>query len=166
MSAVKANTWKWLAVLLLVLNGILVIVTWKNRSEDRPPDMMAGGEGPAKYIIAELNLDDRQVQEFDKLKNEHRSAVSAIQLKGRQLRDRFFNLLKTETPDTALASAMADSIAANQRAIELVTFDHFVKVRQLCNDSQKKRFDDIINEILHNMARRPPGDHGPPPPHQ
>lgn len=171
MEKVKANPWKWMVILLAALNVVLIVFILARKDQERMPAMQRG-EGPAKMIIAELKFNETQVKEFEKLKHKHHSSVLEIQEKGKKLRDDFFELLKQENPDSVLISQKSDSISANQKQIELVTFYHFKEVRKLCNVEQKRRFDEIIKDILHTMARPhrrgpPPNGHdGPPPEHE
>jgi uncharacterized membrane protein len=159
MGSVKI--WKWLVGILALLNIVLIISIWGKPQSGRPP---MPEEGPAKMIIAELRLNPEQVKEFDKLKDEHHSSVVDFQRKGRELRDGLFDLLKQDKPDTAEVKRRMAEIGENQVAIEKVTFDHFQKVRQLCDADQKKRFDAIINDVLHRMAGPHREHDGPPPP--
>jgi uncharacterized membrane protein len=158
MGSVKI--WRWMVGVLALLNIVLIISIWGNPQRQRPP-MPEGG--PAKMIIAELRLNPEQVKAFEKLKDEHHSAVVELQRKGKELRDGLFDLLKQEHADSSEVRRRMAEIGENQVAIENVTFDHFQKVRQLCDAEQKKRFDAIINDVLHRMAG-PHREHDRPPP--
>jgi hypothetical protein len=48
--------------------------------------------------------------------------------------------------------------------MDRVTFDHFLKLRKLCDTEQKKLFDTFIDEIARSMMPGPEGDRPPPPP--
>jgi Spy/CpxP family protein refolding chaperone len=158
MGSVKI--WKWLVGILALLNIILMISIWRKPQHSRPP-MPEGG--PAKMIIEELRLDPDQVKAFEKLKDEHHSAVVDLQRKGKELRDGLFDLLKQEHADSSEVKRRMAEIGENQVAIEKVTFEHFQKVRQLCDAEQKKRFDAMINDVLRRMAG-PHHEHDEPPP--
>lgn len=166
----KTNTWKWMVGLLAVLNIVLLITIWRQpQQKQNLPPMGEGPEGPARMIIEQLKLSPPQIEQFEKLKQEHRAGINKLRQSGKGMRDRFFNLLKNSNPDEKSANALADSISYNQKEIELVTFNHFKEVRKICNEEQQKRFDEIINDVLHSMARpgRGPGKpEGPPPPHE
>jgi periplasmic protein CpxP/Spy len=156
----KNNTtvWKWMVGLLMALNIVLLVTIWKHPS----PPPFRGGEGPAKMIIEDLAFSQKQIQDFEKLKTGHHEGVLKLQREGKILRDNFFDLLSKENPDTFLVNERARAIAGNQYQIETITFHHFEQVRKLCNEEQKKKFDGMIKEILHQMAKRPhrePGEH-------
>ena len=58
------------------------------------------------------------------------------------------NANKTEQQLNSLMTAIGD----NQKQTEYVTYRHFRQVRELCNDEQKKVFDDIIQEVMKKMT--------------
>jgi Spy/CpxP family protein refolding chaperone len=159
MESVKI--WRWLVGILALLNIILMVSICKKPQYPHPP-MPEGG--PAKMIIEELRLNPEQIKAFEKLKDEHHSAIVDLQKKGRELRDGLFDLLKQEQTDSSEVKRRMSEIGENQVAIEKVTFDHFQKVRQLCDAEQKKRFDAMINDVLHRMAGPHRERDMPPPP--
>ncbi|HXP49123.1 MAG TPA: hypothetical protein VN922_04170, partial [Bacteroidia bacterium] len=90
------------------------------------------------------------------LREEHHHAVEAIQQHSRQLREQFFGMLQNNPVDSAAIKRMTDSIAATQEQIEMVTFYHFRKVRDILRPEQQKRFDEVIQEATKMMAPQPP----------
>lgn len=171
----SVKLWRGLVILLTLLNISLLISFWLKPNHgrlDKVHEMhkMPSGKndhnGPGEMLIRELQFNPDQVDEFIKLRDEHRKSIRELQVKGHQLRDQFFDQLKMENVNSKNVNQIADSIAANQRSIEITTFHHFQKVRTICSEEQKKIFDDIINEVTKQMGQTPmkPGD-GPPPPH-
>ncbi|MGZ3899781.1 MAG: Spy/CpxP family protein refolding chaperone [Bacteroidia bacterium] len=152
----NTRAWKWMVGLLTLLNITLLIIIWHKPSDG--PDRMQDG-GPGKRIVHALNLTPAQENEFGKLKKEHHLSMIQLQEKGRETRDELFELLKQENPDMILVKEKIREIAKIQEEIELVTFTHFQQVRKLCTEEQKKKFDEIIKDVLHSMARPPrPGN--------
>lgn len=148
----------WTVILLLLLNaGTLIYLLMSKRTEtdQRPPR----GEGASKFIIEQLKLDDKQQLQFAELRHQHQEIIRRIQDQDRSLHDEYFNLLKTDTPDKAKADSISLLIAKQRSAIEAATFEHFLQLRRLCNDDQKKLFDATIDEIMRQMG----GPKGPPP---
>ena len=148
--AENTRTWKGMVALLTILNIALLVTIWQKPM--KRPDHMPDG-GPGKRIVADLQLTAVQEKEFEKLKEEHHSAMMRLQENGRQIRDELFELLKQENPDMNFVKKKVQLIAKNQEEIELVTFEHFQQVRKLCTMEQKKKFDEIIKDVLHSMAR-------------
>jgi Spy/CpxP family protein refolding chaperone len=149
---------KIIIVCLLLLNlGILAFLFLGNRRGGRDHRHGPPEDGPAKFIIEELQLDAHQQDQFNGLKKEHQKQM-------RQLQDS----IKTQRdllPDAIINgnNAVADSITNNighyQQRIEYLTYEHFVKVKGICTEEQKKKFKNIIQDILEMMGPRK----GPPP---
>jgi hypothetical protein len=80
----------------------------------------------------------------------------------RMLHQRFFVLLLMDFPDTVRMHSLADSIAANRRQMELVTYDHFFRISKMLNPEQLTKFGVIFHEVLRMVL--PPPQPPPPPP--
>lgn len=153
--------WKLAVVLLVVLNICLLISIWTKQEKPdemhRPPN----GEKAADFLLEQLKFSQQQLTEFEKLKQAHRHSIDSLREISKEVHRLFFDHLKIEKQDTVKVNELAHAIANNQTQIELVTFNHFKQVRNLCDDKQKATFDEIIQEVLRRMARP-----GPPPPKQ
>ena len=143
-----------IALLILINIATLAYMWMQGNKQPR-------GEGALEYLTKKLDLSEEQQQKFKALKDEHRSVQNDLREKGKRLHDDFFNALKTD--DSLLVERMADSLAAFQKVQELSTFYHFKKIRALCTEEQKKKFDELIKETMMKMAPPPSGHMGPPP---
>ncbi|MGZ3904989.1 MAG: hypothetical protein ACXVC6_14910, partial [Bacteroidia bacterium] len=85
--------------------------------------------------------------------------------KNHAMHHRFFDLLHSQN-DSALVKQLADSMAFYQVQMELLTYDHFKKIRAICKPDQQKKFDEVINKALEMMGPPRPGGPPPPPPEQ
>ena len=170
-----SKVWKWMVVILAVLNIALLVTIWCGRPRhnmrgEMPHEMgergPQGGGRPSDIIIHELNFSPEQIKQFEALKEEHQQAIRKLMDDGHTLRDNFFELLKSDSVNQSSVKEKGSAIAANQQGIELATFNHFQKVRAICNAEQKKHFDEIINDVLKQMGRPhgKPGEGPPPPP--
>ena len=157
--------WKALVWVLVVLNVFLISSIWLKRDGTHPgPDQgPPGGEKASDFLAEQLHLSPQQTTDFTTLKHTHHEAVMALQEKGKELHQVFFDQLKNNSVDSVQIKEMAAAIANNQTQIELLTFKHFVQVRKLCDDKQRQKFDEIIQEVLQRMSG-PHGKQGPPPP--
>jgi periplasmic protein CpxP/Spy len=63
-------------------------------------------------------------------------------------------LQQKEATDSTKNIALKNISKATE-ALDLLTFNHFYKVRLLCNTTQQKKFNEIINEVVKMMANRP-----------
>lgn len=129
---------------------------WKKekRSIPRPT------EDVASFIINELKLDSTQQQIFKTLREEHHEKTMQLRDELKESKDAIFNLLNNEKAnDTIVKKAVAASAVIEQQ-LDLITFEHFKKLRAICTAEQKKKFDEIIQQALHMQGGQRP--QGPP----
>jgi protein CpxP len=141
---------KIIIIFLLVLNlGMLAVLLLGNGPgrRDHPPH---GEGGPAKFIIKELGLDENQQALFNDLKKEHQQQMRQLQDSMRMQREMLPDIIVEG--NNAKADSVAAAIGRYQQQIEYDTYQHFVKVRSICTESQKKKFKTIIDEILKMMG--------------
>ncbi|MEI9958666.1 MAG: hypothetical protein WDM90_20685 [Ferruginibacter sp.] len=109
------------------------------------------------------------------MRDEHQAGQKPLQDSIRSAKETLFDLLKQPAAPDSLVQAASNKAAAADAQLELFTFKHFQKLRAICTVTQQKKFDEIIQDVLHRMAmpqRRnpqeppPQGMHGdkPPPP--
>jgi periplasmic protein CpxP/Spy len=146
-------------VLLLLLNiGTLAYLFYTRKDTERPGPP---GRAVADFIIQQLQLDAAQQEKFAQLRDRHQGILRSAHKADKDLHDIYFNLLKTDNPDTKRADSVSMLIADQRSLIEMATFVHFLELRKLCRDDQKKRFDATIDEVARRMGPKgPPG--GPP----
>lgn len=145
---------KIVIVLLLLINISTIVFMWLNR----PPKKDPVGD----YFTQELQFTANQKQQFEALKQEHRSQVEALRAENKEAHDAYFGLLKNPSVDSATVKKAASQILKIKEREELALFYHFQKVRSICTASQQVKFDEIINEAARMMVPRPSGGEGRP----
>lgn len=147
-------------VLLLLLNiATLAYLFYTRKDTERPGPP---GRVVADFIIQQLQLDATQQEKFAELSDRHQGILREVHKADRDLHDIYFNLLKTDHPDTKRADSVSMLIADQRSLMEMATFVHFQELRKLCRDDQKKRFDATIDEIARRMGPKRPPPGGPP----
>ena len=153
-----------LVILLVILNLATLAFMWFNRpGRERP----VGQQGPASFLIRELNLSGSQQKEYMSLRREHREMLKKLSERDQGLHKRFFDLFLLDSPDTINMEALADSIAANRKKMEVITYDHFYRVSKMLDPEQQKKFTIIFQDVLKMVLPPPPpppNDAPPPPP--
>ncbi len=145
-----------LVVCLLIANIATIAVFWIKKEGN--PEQIKGG--PAKFIIRELGFTTEQTEQFLALVDEHREAIRPIKEELKAAKEDFFALLaEPNLPDSTKLSA-AKSVSGYTEQLDLITLDHFVKVRAMCTEEQKKKFDSIIKQVTQMMGMPA---HGPDP---
>lgn len=154
----KNKFFKVIIVFLLILNLGTLIFLFLGRGGGGNHHRDGGHhEGPGQFIVRELNFDKQQENKFEDLKKEHQEIMHGLMDSMKIQRD----LLPEVIIDgnDAKADSVATKISGYQKQIEMATYQHFVKVYQICNEDQKKRFKNIIDDILMMMG---PKKGGPP----
>jgi len=145
-------------LILVLLNLGTLLFFWVNRPENRnsrPPDVSA-------FLIKELGLTDNQQKEYLLLRDEHRASMKGLSEHDKQLHNLFFDLVLKEPADSPGIVALADSIVANRKKMELVTYDHFYRINKMLNPDQQQKFTSIFHEVI-RMIVPPQPLHGPRP---
>ena len=151
----STKTWQLFTGIMVLCNIGLLVTLWLKPCLP-PHDKQF--ETPRDIFKKELGFSGGQLENYDKLVKTHREAMDGFRKAGKEQREMFFGMVgKNANPDS-----VANTIALNQKQIELATFKHFEQVRELCSDEQKKKFDNILIDVLNKM--KPQGRPGPPPP--
>jgi Spy/CpxP family protein refolding chaperone len=155
----------WLVALLLVANAASIAMFWLGKSKQPPPPK----ETPKEFLIRELKMDTKQQQQFEILVTDHQQKAMFIRDRVKMLKENFFDLLKQPNVTDSIKNEKAATVSYLVQKLDLLAFEHFQKIRALCNSEQQKKFDEIINEVTAMMGQpRPPmgpgnDRQGPPP---
>lgn len=155
MKVDKVKLLTTLVVLLLLLNIATIASVWVMR----PGKHMGGVHGPREYIISKLGFDEAQTEAFEALRKEHFDTIQKLREQIRSEKEEMYSGLKTKGNENDAYAHLAKVIAYEEQA-EKITFEHFRKVRELCDEEQKQHFDAIITQIIKMV-----GVNTPPPPH-
>ena len=153
-----------LVVLLLIANAATLALFWMDKMK-HPPQPKGT---PQEFLVKELKLDAKQQEQLDVLRKEHREAADQLREKIKDAKKSFFDLLKQTNVTDSAKQAAAKAISSNTEALDLLTLNHFQKLRALCTPEQQNKFDKIIHEVARMISQpRPPGgpegDRPPPP---
>lgn len=160
MNSNKFTLTNILVAILLIANIVTLSLYWLKK-EKLPSE--GGRQGRAdEFVIKELQLDSNQQNAYKALITAHRTAMRNIKEKSREHKEAFFNLLKNTDINGNEFHARLTEASQEQYLIDSITFSHFRQLRALCNDEQKKKFDNIIQQVMRMNA--PP--QGPPPNHR
>jgi len=138
--------------LLLLLNFGVLGYLWIDRSHGHSP----GPESIDPMIVERLKLDESQRDQFDQLKHEHHAQMIKIDEESGNLHRQLFEILKKEPVDTVGKNVIVLKLQNNDRQKELVTFEHFKKLRAILRPDQKPLFDDFVEELSRHLMGPPP----------
>ena len=151
-----------LVLLLMVANITSIAIFWLGKPNPKP-DRQKGT--PSAFLIAELNFNKQQQDQLEIFRKEHIEAAEPLRKQLANNKNVFFKLLQQPAlADTQIINA-ENAVTAIIQKLDLLAFDHFKKVRKICTDKQKEKFDKIIGQVAHIIGNPgnppPPGDNQP-----
>lgn len=152
-SAPKNKLLTLLVILLIAANAITLTMFWLGRVNHPPRP----GGNPQQFLIRELKLDSIQQEKFEILIQQHREGATQLRQKIALAKESFFDLLKQPGVSDSAKLVAAKEVSSNTEALDLLTLDHFQKVRDLCTAGQQVKFDKIIHQVISMIGQpRPP----------
>jgi len=171
-------------LVLVVINLGALGFIWMGHhrlEEDGPPGAGRPPRDVVGYLTKELGLTNAQRDTIAALQKTFKNEIGEAGENYRRLHPPFFNQLQGNSIDSAKFNQALNELTEGSKKIELLTFNHFRQVRAVCTPEQQKRFDEIVNDVMHMVAppqrgfgsqpppgppdgnRPPPPDQGPPP---
>ena len=144
-------------IVLLLINVVLLYLIIDKRMNKEP------SKGQT-FLTAHLNFSERQKEEFLKLDEVHRRKMMRLDDELKSVREVLLQSFDKEEVYTDMFIERMGEIEV-EKLNELLDF--FKEVRKLCNEDQVKKFDEIIQEVLHRRGPKGPKgkpDKLPPPP--
>lgn len=161
------KSWLLIATIVLVIMNISILaLVWimiSKKPEARGP--LPGAGTPEKlvhFLRQDLKLDEPQVKQFLKQRQEHRMKSEQILKTIHSLKKEMFDELFKEQPDTVKVNQLIDSIGEKQKEIDRLTFNHFAELKKLCGEQQQEKLQKILDEFFHQQRLPRPGEPGPP----
>ena len=137
-----------IAILLLINIAILVFFVWlkdpqAETARDKSPVTM--------FLQKEIGFNERQMQEFKALRQQHRTKMKPLFENMRLTKIRFFRLLKDPVSADSVVSRAATEIGNTQRDIDQQAFKNFKEIRTLGTADQQLKYDSLISGVINKM---------------
>ncbi len=134
------NKSKFFIIIIIILslsNGVLFFVLIKGHL----------GKGvPKNIIIDRLHFDKEQINNYEVSIQHHRKAIDDNEAILNKLRSNLFEQLKYPQ-DTVKIDSLITVISKQQAVAEYINYNHFIEIKNLCKQTQKKDFDELTTEI-------------------
>jgi hypothetical protein len=159
-----------LMIVLVTLNLITIGFLWMYKFKEHPQIQQPPPPPAGKIMLEqELRFSKEQAEKFDKLRIEHSTSARKIVDDIAMLKENLFETIKENGGDDSKATKIADEIGNKQKELDLITYNHFKDIRNLCDERQRERFDLILKDISkmigpQNPPGQPPGLPVHPPP--
>ena len=132
----------WLIALLVVANITTLAFFWighfKNQKENSPKE----------FLSKNLNFSKSQKNAYFILAKEHNESAKIIRDQIKNDKESLFQLLKSDTINDSVRNDKALKVSMSIQALDILTFEHFRKVRAICTEEQKPQFDELIKKMV------------------
>lgn len=149
---INSKIWLWVISILLIANLILAGVQFFG---DKP-----GKTSKRPFLGEQLNFDKNQTAELKLLIDQHELKLKSIGDSLRINKDQFFKGLRDQK-DVEEQTEFVQNIGRLETERDKLTYNHFEAIRNICSESQKSDFDDLLREIMHPKQGPPKGKNGP-----
>ena len=144
----------WLIVILMVANVATLAFFWFGYFNQRRDN------SPKEFLAKSLGFSQNQKHLYFDLAKEHNENAKKIRQQIKTDKDSLFQLLKSDTIIDSARNNAALKVSVSIQTLDILTFEHFKKVRALCTEGQKPKFDELIQKMV-NSVNSP--QQGPPP---
>ncbi len=129
----------WIFTILMIINIITLVIFWIGKMNKAPI--------PKSIMAKELHLNDQQRKQLYELIDEHRKESRALKDKIRTAKIELFDLAKDSIADENKKRLAIDKTSKYIGQLDSLTLNHFQKIRSICNDDQKKLFDELLKKM-------------------
>jgi protein CpxP len=151
---VKNKFTAWLIVLLILANIVTLVFFWLGHFK------LERDNAPKEILVKELHFSEDQKNIYFNLAKEHHDAAETIRRQIIINKENFFQLLKSNEIIDSVRNNAALQVSLSIQSLDILTFEHFKKVRAICTNEQKPKFDELVQHII-NTVNNP--QQGPPP---
>ncbi len=143
------NKLKFLVMIIVILfagNMILLAVYVQHKKESFNPDK------PKNIIIERLDFDDDQITAYSMLVDEHRKVIRSKNSEILQCKKALY-LHLTQTDQGKICDSLTSTMAKLQKEIETIHFEHFLDIKNLCNQNQLEKYELLVGDLVEIFNR-------------
>jgi periplasmic protein CpxP/Spy len=155
-------------VLLIIMNFGTLFMLWIGRPSHPPANGRLVSPEHEKVRLeqllkVELGFDESQIEQYLKMRQEHRRQAQQLNDEIRQLKKAMFDEVLQDNSQQELSDSLLTLAQEKQAKLEQHTFQHFLDLKKLCKPEQQEHLKFLIHELFRQNS--PPGmkNDGPPP---
>lgn len=127
-----------------------------SKSRDHKEDKKIREPRRNEMFGRELKFDTGQEEKFNEIETVHHKEMQMFADSINEMKKQILTEITMPEPDTTKAGILFAEIGKYQSSIEKKIFSHFLKIKMLCNDEQRIRFDNLIKDIIDRNKIPPP----------
>jgi protein CpxP len=147
----KKKIFRWLTILLIILNLITLIFYWAGNLKNQFMN------DPREFLSKKLIFTDRQKNEYFILAKEHNHNAIQIREEIKKRKENLFHLLKSDQVSDSERNDAASKVSQSIQSLDILTFEHFRKVRAMCTEVQKPKFDSLLEQMFNSVGSQQKG---------
>ena len=132
----------------LLISNILLVGFLINKSYNHPVRKL-----PKTLIINRLKLNDHQIELYENLIKNHRNAINPTRNKIQKNKKLLYKGLNN---NVKINDSIFSIIKDLNNKIELINYNHFIDIRNICDDSQLKLFNEVSKDLHRIFSKKPP----------
>lgn len=142
----------WIIGILILANiatlGFFWIGHFKNQRD----------HSPREFLSKKLNFSENQKEAYFNLAKEHNESAKTIRDQIKIDKESLFQLLKSDKINDSVRNDKALKVSTSIQSLDILTFEHFRKVRAICTEDQKPKFDELIQKMVNavNQTQKAP----------
>jgi Spy/CpxP family protein refolding chaperone len=135
----------WLIGVLILANIATLIFFWIGHLKNQR------NHSPKEFLAKSLHFSESQKNAYFELAKDHNESANKIREQIKIDKENLFQLLKTEQIVDSVKNNAALKVSLSIQALDMLTFEHFKKVRALCTEEQKPKFDELIQKMVNSV---------------
>lgn len=136
----------WFIIILTIINLGSIVFYWVGHFiNQRRSD-------PKTYLVQNLHFSDDQKNAYFLLAKEHNEKADIIRTKIKFEKENLFRLLQNDEISEGDRNNAALKVSKAIESLDMLTFEHFKKVRALCTVEQKPKFDELLLRMVNAVG--------------
>ncbi|MDT0557303.1 hypothetical protein RM697_01505 [Ichthyenterobacterium sp. W332] len=135
-----------LLAFLVIANGFFLFHFVKGpKKRDQKPEL---------FMVKQLDFNDNQLEEYKIISDLHFEKMKTTSKAIRSLKDQLFTKVSNANIESNFIDSITTLIGNYEKDKDYELFFHLQKVRSICNDKQKEKFEAIMKKTLKRGERQ------------
>jgi protein CpxP len=139
-----------IGLLLLNLSTLSFIILKDNKSDENRKR-----NKPDQLIINKLEFNTDQENSYKKLIQKHSQQINIIQETILNYKNNLYTKLKNNSNSKTQIDSLISKINEQQKNIELINYNHFLDIKEICSQKQIPAYNELVNELSVIFSNQP-----------